>query len=182
MRRVDPEIRQQVLIKNGPQKSVPFVEPCEKVPRRGAPGSPIETGRHRAGSGAQERILQDDARRPARETDVVDTDVNQQGVGRAFEGILWSAAHDGAPQRRSGGGIEVVPGLLLRAGGIGSTAPRRARGAIGAEGVWLADFLIRQSDLGPAADHALIGRGAPFDAVVAIEDAIHDCRARTAIR
>src|SRR4029077_870021 len=139
MRRVDPEIRQHVLIKNGPQKSVPFVEPREKVPRRGAPRSAIETGRHRAGSGAQERILQDDARCPARETDVVDTDVNQQGVGGAFEDVLWSAAHDGAPQRWSGGGIEAMPGLLLRAGRIGSAAPGCARGAIGAESVWLAD-------------------------------------------
>src|ERR1700722_8351592 len=182
MRRVDPEIRQHVLIKNGPQKPVPVVEPREEVPRRSAPRSTIETGRHRAGGGAQERILQDDARCPARETDVVDANVDQQGVGGAFEDVLWSAAHDGAPQRRSGGGVEAGPGLLLRAGGIGSTAPRRARGAIGAEGVWLADFLIRQSDLGTAADDALISRGAPFDAVVAIEDAIHDCRARTAIR
>ena len=89
MRRVDPEIRQHVLIKNGPQKSVPVVEPCEKVPRRGAPRSPIETGRHRAGSGAQERILQDDARCPAREADVVDTDVNQRASAE-FEDVLWS--------------------------------------------------------------------------------------------
>ena len=47
MRRVDPEIRQHVLIKNCPQKSIQVFEPREEVPRRGAPRSPVETGRDR---------------------------------------------------------------------------------------------------------------------------------------
>jgi hypothetical protein len=125
--------------------------------------------------------LQDDVRRLARETDVVDADIDQQRVGGAFEDIFGSAAHDGAPQCGSGGGIEAVPGLLLQAGRIGSTAPRRARGAIGTKCVWLADFLIRQSDFGATTDYGLISRSAPLDTIVAIEDALHDCRARTAI-
>jgi hypothetical protein len=60
--------------------------------------------------------LQDDVRRLARETDVVDADIDQQRVGGAFEDIFGSAAHDGAPQCGSGGGIEAVPGLLLQVG------------------------------------------------------------------
>ena len=167
MRRVDAEIRQHVLIENGPQKPVPPVQSRKQALRRGATRGPVETGRGRAGGGAQGRVLQNDARRPARETDVVDADVDQERVGRALEDIVRPAARDGPAQR---GGRDVVEAgrLLLPSGRrIGLSAPGRPRGAIGAEGLGPTNLLIRQSDLRAAADDALVGLSAPFDAVVA---------------
>ena len=47
MRRVDAEIRQHVLIENGPQKPVPPVQSRKQALRRGATRGPVETGRGR---------------------------------------------------------------------------------------------------------------------------------------
>ena len=125
--------------------------------------------------------MQNDRRRPAGEADVVDANIDQQRVSRALEDIGRPAARDGAAQGGSGRGVKSRRLLLLRRRRFGLSAPGVAGGAIGAERVGLADLLIGQSDFRAAADHAFVGRGAPFDAVIAVKDAFRDRRARAAI-
>ncbi len=122
VRRIDAEIRQHVLVENRSQKSVAAVESGEEAAGRLAIGGPVETWRHRAGGGAQNRILQNYPGRPAREADIVDADVDQQRVGGAFEDVVWTAAYDGAAQRRGRGGVEAGRRLPLWSRGVGPSA------------------------------------------------------------
>src|SRR5271157_2063544 len=81
-----------------------------------------------------------------------------------------------------GGGVEAPRLLLLRRRRLAPSAPWLAGSAIGPERLGLADFLIGEPGFGTAADDALVGRLAPFDAVILIEDAFGDRRARAAVR
>ena len=82
MRRVDAEIGQQVLIEDRPQKPIAVVELGEELlGRLCASRGPAEAWRAGARALAQDRVLQNDCRRPAREADIIDADIDQERVG-----------------------------------------------------------------------------------------------------
>ena len=139
------------------------------------------TRRRRTRHRSQEWISQNDARSPTCETHVVDPDIDQQSVRGAFEDIRRPTPHDSTAETRNCAVVKTACRLLLRTGRFGPPAPRRPRGTVRPEGFGPADFLISQSDLGAAAYGALVARGAPFDAVVAIENPLRDSRAGTAV-
>ena len=91
------------------------------------------------------------AAQPAKPTSLIPMSINSASAER-LKTLLGPHRMAARARRRCGGRIKPARLSRWEVGGVGPTAPWRARDAIGAEGVWLADFLIRESYLGPAAD------------------------------